>query len=76
MARRRGLLRRIRLARGDRVRRHGHRGHADLASAVAAVRAAKYRGTVTIGASLAADPALKRLRHKPRTGRTGTAVST
>jgi hypothetical protein len=50
-------------------------GHAELASAVAAVRAAGYRGTVTIGASLAEDPALKRLRTKPRNARTGTAVS-
>ncbi|HUG51251.1 MAG TPA: hypothetical protein VLZ78_09675, partial [Terrimesophilobacter sp.] len=49
--------------------------HPDLAAALAAVRAAKFRGTVTLGASLAADPAVKRIRYRARTGRTGAAVA-
>jgi hypothetical protein len=49
--------------------------HEDLADAVAAVRAAKFRGTVVVGASLRDDPALIGLRHRAGQGRTAAAVA-
>lgn len=49
--------------------------HDDLVHAVAAVKASGFRGTVTVGASLFADPALKKLpRRRKGEGRTLAAV--
>jgi hypothetical protein len=49
--------------------------HPDLASAVAALKASGFRGAVTVGSSLTEDPALRTVRKKPGTGRTGAAAS-
>ncbi|WP_091115684.1 hypothetical protein [Nocardioides psychrotolerans] len=46
----------------------------DLPAAVAAVKAARFRGTTTVGATLLGDPALSKLRARPGQGRTSDAV--
>lgn len=50
-------------------------GHRDLAEAVAALRRSGYRGRVTVGASLAKDPALAKTRTTPTKATTGAAVA-
>lgn len=49
--------------------------HPDLTAAVAAVKESGYRGTVTVGSSLADDPALKGIRVKAGEGRVAAAVT-
>jgi hypothetical protein len=49
--------------------------HADLASAVEALRESGYKGVVTVGKSLTDDPALRGVRLKGAVARTGAAVS-
>jgi hypothetical protein len=48
--------------------------HVDLVAAVAAVKASRFRGRVTVGASLADDPALAGVRTAPSSMRTAAAV--
>lgn len=48
--------------------------HADLTGAVAALRASGFKGLVTVGSSLAEDPALKGVRVRKGEGRTLAAV--
>jgi hypothetical protein len=50
-------------------------GHPDLAAAVAQLRATKFAGVVTVGASLRTDPALTGLRTEAGEGRTGPAAA-
>lgn len=49
-------------------------GHKDLAEAVAALRRSGYRGRVTVGSSLAKDPALAKIRTTPTKSTTAAAV--
>jgi len=48
--------------------------HPNVAGAVAAMRAAGFRGRVTVGASLVDDPAMRGVRHRKGEGRTVAAV--
>jgi hypothetical protein len=48
--------------------------HADLAAAVTALRASRFRGKVVVGASLSDDPVLKRIPRTPTTARTAAAA--
>ncbi|WP_340540415.1 HNH endonuclease [Nocardioides sp. GXZ039] len=48
--------------------------HRDLAGAVAELRRSRFRGRVTVGASLDEDPALARVRRAPKTGPTAAAA--
>lgn len=49
--------------------------HRDLAGAVAALRQSGFRGRVTVGAALAADPALAKVRTTPTKAAAGAAVA-